>query len=398
MEKNCIAVFGEYLETNGYKEHTRVLYLRVSAQYLESLNLLGKGELYKNIIGILDSRSELSIPLKNNLRAVLNQFFLMKTGTRTRDYEKELIRKDAYDNLLSGYFEYLVDFRHTAKATAAKRVNIANSFIRTLVKDPATPNWHCIDARQVKDYILSRSGTLSARSRNVEATCLRSFFKFLEYRGHKINKSVMVIPLSVPMVQNAGLPKLLSDEEIKCTECFYDKDTERDKRNYAIVLTFIDLGLRTCEVAAITMEDIRFVAGELLVRASKTKSERMLPLSARLCNAYEDYVLNYRPRSESQSLFLRIGKDAGVPMDTEGLRRVIRFVFAKTGIQDYWKGPHSYRRTIGSKLYNTGNGIKEIADILGHECITSTAIYAKVDIDSLRSIAVDWPIPEVSHA
>lgn len=398
METNCVTAFEEYLKTNGYKGHTRILYLRASTQYLELLNLLDKRTLYQNIISILASQTELSIPLKNNLRAVLNQFFLMKTGIRIRDYEKGLIQKDEYDNLLSGYLEYLIDFRHTAKTTAARRVNIANSFIRVLVKDPSTPGWHCIDAKQVKDYILSRSNILSTHSRNVEATSIRSFFKFLEYSGYTINPSIMVVPLSAPMVKNSGLPKLLSDEEILSTERFYSNNTERDVRNNAIIITFIDLGLRTCEVAAITLDDIRWVAGELLVRASKTKSERILPLNARLCRAYEDYVLNYRPRSESPSLFLRIGKDSGIPMDTEGVRRVIRFVFEKIGIQGYWKGPHSYRRSMGSKLYNTGNGIKEVADILGHECISSTAIYAKVDIDGLRSIAADWPISEVCHA
>lgn len=398
METNFVMAFEEYLKANGYKGHTRVHYLRASVQYLELVDCLDKKALYQNIIGILGSRTKLSIPLKNNLRAALNLFFLMKTGISIRDYEKELIQKDDYDILLTGYLEYLIDFRHTAKTTATRRVSIANSFVRALVKDPTDPDWYGFDAKQVKDYILSRSTTLSARSRNAEATCLRSLFKFLDYRGYKINPSIMVVPLSAPMVQNAGLPNLLSDEEIKSTECFYDKDTERDKRNKAIVLTFSDLGLRTCEVAAITLDDIRLAAGELLVRAGKTKSERLLPLNARLCRAYEDYVLNYRPRVESPNLFLRIGKDSGMPMNTEGIRRIIRFVFAKIGIQGYWKGPHSYRRSMGSKLYNTGTGIKEVADILGHECLTSTAIYAKVDIAGLRLVAADWPIPEVHHA
>lgn len=398
METNCIAVFGEFLTTAGYKEHTRIGYLRSSAQYLETLDLLDKEGLYRSIIAVLGSRIDLSRPLMNSLRAALNQFFLMKTGTRLRDYGKELIPNDEYDNFLSGYFEYLIDFMHMAKTTAMQRVNIANRFIRALVKDPSIPDWRHIDAKQVKDYILSRSTTLSSRSMNVEATCLRSLFNFLDYCGCKTNPSIMVVPLSASIVKNSGLPNLLSDEELKSTECFYDKDTERDKRNNAIVMTFIDLGLRTCEVASILLEDIRFAAGELLVRASKTRSQRILPLNARLCNAYKDYILNYRPRSKYPGLFLRIGKDAGISMNTEGVRRVIRFVFAKSGIQGYWKGPHSYRRTVGSKLYNTGVGIKVVADILGHECITSTAIYAKVDIDNLRSIAADWPIPEVPHA
>lgn len=398
METNCITTFEEYLKTNGYNEQTRSHYLHASAQYLEVLNLLDKTELYQNIISILDPRNKLSVPRKNNLRAVLNQFFLMKTGERVKDYEKGLIQKDEYDHLLSGYLEYLIDFRHLAKTTAVRRVNIANSLVRALVKDPSVPVWHSIDARQVKDYILSRSDTLSVQSRNIEATSIRSFFKYLEYRGCRINPTIMVVPLSALIVKNSGLPRLLSDEEILRTERYYSNNTERDVRNKAIVFTFIDLGLRTCEVSAITVDDIRWASGELLVRAIKTKSERVLPLNARLCKAYENYVLKYRPISESRSLFLRIGKNSGKSMDTEGVRSVIRFVFTKVGITDYWKGPHSYRRSMGSKLYNAGNGIKEIADILGHECITSTAIYAKVDIDGLRSIAVDWPILEVCHA
>lgn len=78
METKCITVFGEFLTTAEYKEHTRVGYLQSSAQYLETLDFLGKEGLYRSIIAVLGSRLDLSRPLMNSLRAALNQSFLIK--------------------------------------------------------------------------------------------------------------------------------------------------------------------------------------------------------------------------------------------------------------------------------------------------------------------------------
>lgn len=78
-------------------------------------------------------------------------------------------------------------------------------------------------------------------------------------------------------------------------------------------------------------------------------------------------------------------------MSKAGIRSVIRYAFEKQGITGWWKGTHALRRTVASRIYNSGCGLKLTADILGHISIDSTTEYVKVDFNSLRKVDTHWP-------
>lgn len=393
MKKKSIENFAKFLKANGFKEETVKSYLNHSSPFLDELEELEWRELENQISFIIErQRIKLSGPNINSLRASLHQFFLMKTGTTIKDYRTMNKSKGDNQQLLDKLLCYLLKIRKYTRQSAHKCVKISESFIEFVTKKRNAIAWSEIDATVLRDYIQERAKTISKSSLGVEATNLRSFFKFLEFYGEFIQPSVFNLKIAAPRLSNIRIPKIFSSEELNKAIDFFSEKTERDVRNKLIVLLLVELGLRTSDVSAILLEDIHWRSGTITIRSSKTKSMKIMPFSCRLGLQMEQYVLLFRPHSEDKHLFIRIGRYRGSAMTTEQIRRNVRFMIKETGLYSYWTGPHAFRRTFGSRLYNAGIGLKEVADILGHECLNSTTAYARVDIEGLRSIAGEWPI------
>lgn len=391
METKAINDFTKFLESNGYCSSTIRIYISYAGPFLEALACQTQAELEKQINLIVDNNNRLSPPIRHSLKAALNQFFLMKTGIAIKDYRKLCKNRGPFQPLLDDLLRYLLDIRGYVMSSAMKCVNISKNLIQAISINGQEPEWSRIDARQIHAYIQERGERISVHSMGVEATCIRTFFKYLEYRGIEVNPSIFSLRITAPRQKNALIPKILSCEELDRARSFYATECERDVRNKAIVLSLIELGLRTSEVAGMMLDDIHWQSGYLTVRSSKTRSERVLPLPDELGRSYEKYILKYRPKSKSNHLFLRTGRNSGQAITTEQVRRIVRYMMDKTGLSSYWVGAHAFRRTLGSRLFNAGNGLKSVADMLGHDSVISTTAYAKVDIEGLRSIAADWP-------
>lgn len=113
--------------------------------------------------------------------------------------------------------------------------------------------------------------------------------------------------------------------------------------------------------------------------------------TSRLGQALEDYVIYHRGTSDTNLLFLNIGRLNGLPVNRKKVGRIIRQAFQKLNITGWWKGTHTIRRTAASKIYNSGNSLKLTADILGHSEIETTTTYTRIDVESLSYLAGQWP-------
>jgi site-specific recombinase XerD len=110
-----------------------------------------------------------------------------------------------------------------------------------------------------------------------------------------------------------------------------------------------------------------------------------------LGNAITGYLKNDRPKTVSRTLFIRFKHIRGEPMGVSQIRGVVRRVYAKSGADIHSTGTHILRRTAATKIYNAGNPLKMIADILGHGSLDSTVCYVKADMAGLRQVAAPWP-------
>jgi site-specific recombinase XerD len=189
---------------------------------------------------------------------------------------------------------------------------------------------------------------------------------------------------------------MLSEAEVEKVLSSFDRRTTVGKRDYAVALCFAELGLRCCEIAELSIDDIDWSSGNITVPALKARRERVMPLLYRTGEAIAAYLQASRPGREPDSgkrkLFLRHHGTAGYPTGRGVVRGIVRRAFERCEISlPKHVGPHVFRHTMAGKMIRQGNGIKEIADMLGHKSIETAMIYTKVDLTMLEQVALEWP-------
>jgi integrase len=157
-------------------------------------------------------------------------------------------------------------------------------------------------------------------------------------------------------------------------------------RDYAVLLLLWRLGLRAGEVAALTLEDLDWHAGELLVAGKGGRYDR-LPLAVDVGEAIVAY-LRRRPRSQDRALFVRVVAPAGA-LRTSAVSGIVRSACRRAGVSSV--GSHALRHTMATEMLRRGASLPEIGEVLRHREQKTTAIYAKVDRRTLRPLARPWP-------
>lgn len=387
-----IKMFERYLKDRRYNEKTIQLYSEAIRDHLPSLELLEDEELYRECLRIEESVKYCSSFVFNQTRASLRRYFEMKTGMSFSKWKNETQEKTSLDVFLDGYKTHMESFLHVSMSTAEARVSVARRFIIWTGFDQNSDDWTSISTSTISDFLEDCGKLATSASRKTISNHIRCILDYADFIGKKTDPSITDLPLHSKVTSYMKKTKAFDDGEIERLVGFYCNDNERDARNHAIILSFTDLGLRTCEVCGLSLDSVDWEEGTIRIWSPKTKSERNLPLTVRLGNALENYIIRYRPKVSSRRIFLMTGINSGRPMDTEAIRRVVRYAISKTGINGYWAGPHSIRRHFGTALYSADSGLKKVSDMLGHDSVTTTSAYVRLDIEGLRrTVACDWP-------
>jgi site-specific recombinase XerD len=235
-----------------------------------------------------------------------------------------------------------------------------------------------------------KAGSLPRRYKALPSH-LRSLFKFLFWSG----KTRCNLANSLPRVAQTNpdnLPRYLSPEEVRrLIEAVRTNDTI-GRRNYAMLLLMARLGLRAPEVIAIQLDDIDWRAGEILIRGKGKLHDRM-PLPADAGEAIVEYIRNGR-KGDSRTLFVSAKTPHPPFKDAQILNTLLRDAFDRTRLKPPQKyvGSHLLRHSLATDMLRKGASLDEIGDVLRHRSRMTTTIYAKYEIDALRSIARRWPV------
>jgi site-specific recombinase XerD len=183
----------------------------------------------------------------------------------------------------------------------------------------------------------------------------------------------------------------MTDRQLQEFLATFDRTTAVGRRDYAMALCQAILGLRVSEVAVLRLEDIDWRAGTLRVVSSKTHRAREVPLVARVGRAIAQYLRRGRPATACRNLFVRHRLLHGTPVTKALIREVMRSAYAKVDGCRHLTGTHVLRHTAATRMHQRGASLKELADVLGHRSIETTALYAKVDLPRLAAVALPWP-------
>jgi integrase/recombinase XerD len=220
---------------------------------------------------------------------------------------------------------------------------------------------------------------------------LRTFFKFLFWSGKTKRNLASSLPRVAPP-KDDNLPRYLNPEEIRRLIQAHRTNDALGRRNYAMLLLMARLGLRAPEVVAIQLEDIDWRAGEILVLGKGKLHDRM-PLPREVGEAIVDYIKNGRA-GNSRALFVSAKTPHPPFKDAQIVNALLCDAFERTGLKPPRKyvGSHLLRHSLATEMLRKGASLDEIGDVLRHRSRMTTTIYAKYDIEALRSIARRWPV------
>lgn len=222
-------------------------------------------------------------------------------------------------------------------------------------------------------------------------THLRNFFRYLFKAGKTESNLALGIP-SVAQRYGARLPRHLTPQQVEILLGAVKTDNARGRRNYAMVLMMARLGLRAPEVIAMQLDDIDWRSGEIMVRGKGERHDRV-PLPPDVGEALAEYIRCDRV-TDCRALFVTERAPRHAFKDGQVLNAILRNAFARTGLTPPtpYVGSHILRHSLAANLVRSGASMEEIGDMLRHRSRSTTMLYARLDIDGLRSIAQPWPV------
>lgn len=293
----------------------------------------------------------------------------------------------AADELLERYREYLISERGLVRETARGYVDIVRPFVRSRVGPDGELVLRDLVAADVLGFLLSESRWRSRKSAKTLVTALRSLLGWLHAEGRIARALAGAVP-AVAGWRLTGLPKGLDGDQVGLLLKSCDLATAAGRRDSAILTMLVRLGLRAGEVAKLTLEDIDWRAGELLVRGKGDRIER-LPLPADVGEAIVGYLRDGRPGGfVGREVFTRV-KAPYRALTPGGVTQVVVSASKRAGIGEVTA--HRLRHTTASGLLREGAPLREIGELLRHRSALTTAIYTKIDRDRLRELARPWP-------
>ncbi|HWK18719.1 MAG TPA: site-specific integrase [Solirubrobacteraceae bacterium] len=309
--------------------------------------------------------------------------YLNGLGVLTVD---DAVRTDA-DGLVDAFRCYLLQERGLAATTVRSYEDVARRFLAERSELLADDLTRLSGAAAVNTFVL-RESRRAPRSAGTVVCGLRALLRFLHVQG------LIAEPLAaaVPAVarRREDLPRGLASGEVRRLLDSCDRSTPAGRRDYAILVLLSRLGLRCGEVAALELGDVDWRAGEAVIRGKGSRIDR-LPLPADVGEALVDYLRHGRPRGFGRTVFLTVcAPVTGISRGT--IRDLLVRACTRAGMPAV--GAHRLRHTVASDLLSHGAGLREIGQVLRHQDLGTTALYAKVDQAALSRLALPWPESE----
>lgn len=321
-------------------------------------------------------------------RAALGRLVVFLRGQgRIQECQAPMRPATSTEELLAAYDRHLDQVCGLSAETRRRRQRTAQRFLRWRFGS-RRPEWRQLRARETTRFVVEEARGLGSGGIHSLVACLRSFLGFLEFSG----RLPQGLAQSVPRPRRLAAPvpsTVLERTQWRSFLQSFDRATGKGQRDYAVALCLGALGLRTPEVAALTLGDLDWRAMTIRLRQTKQRRQRLLPLPDALAKAILTYLKKGRPRTQSRMLFVRQKAPMGGALTVKYIRQLVTSALARCGIKS--AGPRVLRHTWATWAHRQGAGLKLIADVLGHRSWQTTQRYAHVQLEELRAAALPWP-------
>jgi integrase/recombinase XerD len=290
--------------------------------------------------------------------------------------------------LLRSYEAYLRQERGLAECTIGAHVLIARELVDERLAGGTMRPEH-LHAGLVRDFLLARVRSVAPARAQYAGTALRSFLRFLFLRGETRTDLAFAVP-RVRRWRLANVPRHIPAQDVERVLRACDRTSATGRRDYAVLLLLARLGVRASEVVALELGDLRWREGEIIVRGKGLIRDRV-PMLPDVGNALARYLQADRPPSESRRVFLCSRAPLRGFGHSATVSTIVARALARAGVASPMRGAHLLRHSLATAMVRSGASLTEIGEVLRHRSPSTTEIYAKLDFDALRDVAMPWP-------
>ena len=294
------------------------------------------------------------------------------------------------ESIMETYFSYLLnECGYSGKTIRGKRYYLKGFLKYLQYKDISLKN---ISLSTIDEYIQIKR-TEGCRRKTIESIvgCIRVFIKYLE-NNRIVNNMNLSCGIKSPRIYK--MEDLPSSPPWSCVEKIIKSKATgscSDMRDYAILLLLTVYGLRCSEVTDLKLADIDWEHEKIRLHRAKSSKPQLFPLHHIVGEAIVNYLTNARYNDTKCPFVFRCLLPPYRKMSISAVYKIVSTSLKKENVLLKHYGPHSLRHACATKLINEGFSFKEIADVLGHQLLDTTCVYAKVDLTNLRKVAdMNW--------
>jgi site-specific recombinase XerD len=296
--------------------------------------------------------------------------------------------KNCRQRFTDDYRRYLLRERGLAEATLMEYAGFAEKFLSDRFGS-GDLSFAELSAVDVTSFVKNHAHQLSPGRTKLLVTSLRSLLRYMHHQG----QISVDLARCVPPVANWSLstvPKFLPAGTVQRLLDHYERNTPEGRRNYAVLLLLARLGLRACEIVALNLDDLDWNNGLINIRGKGGRLAQ-LPLPFDVGEAIALYLRFARPCCTCRRVFLRHMAPVRGFAHSITVSTIVRRALIRAGVDSVRKGAHLFRHTLATDLLRQGASLDGIGELLRHQSPNTTALYAKVDLTTLRTLALPWP-------
>lgn len=291
--------------------------------------------------------------------------------------------------LLSVYADYLRDVRGFARGTLESHLRSATQILERLDYETTPSRLSSLSGSDLEDFLKAAGRHQGRGTLQHTVSHIRGFLRFLAARGEV--SSGLEARIDTPRLYRLEqLPRALPWETVRAFLRSIDRTTPIGRRDYAMFVLICTYGLRSCDVAALKLDDIDWRGGHIRIAQRKGGSPLSLPLTDEVGAALLSYLRRGRPKLACREVFLRCRAPAGVLKPT-AVTEAFQGWSRRSGLKIPFQGPHCLRHSYAVHLLRRGVPLKTIGDVLGHRSAEATCMYLRLSIEDLRDVALAVP-------
>ncbi|MHB1699594.1 MAG: site-specific integrase [Acidobacteriaceae bacterium] len=296
----------------------------------------------------------------------------------------------AVDRVTADFAQHLHRNHALATATVDTYARVARQFLAWRFGQAAV-SLHAIRPIDAIAFVRQESKRMAPPAVKGVAKALRSFLRFGAFRGEMPAGLAASVPSVATWTTTPPISKAISAEHAQRAIDCCDRLTAIGRRDRAVLLLLARLGLRACEITRLALDDIDWDQAQLRIQG-KGGRQSLLPLPADVGAAIAAYLQDGRPICEDRHLFLRtMAPVRGLLDGSDGVGSIVRYALVRAKVDAPHRGAHQFRHALAAHMLRQGASLTEIGQVLRHRSPQTTSIYAKVDLDALRTVVMAWP-------